>query len=69
MDFITKLPRTNKRHDSIMALVDKLTKETHFIPLKITHKETNITDMYMREIAQLHGITKMIVSDRDTKFT
>jgi hypothetical protein len=26
MDFITKFPRTNKKHDSIMVVVDKLTK-------------------------------------------
>ena len=26
MDFITKLPRTNKQHDSTMVVVDKLTK-------------------------------------------
>jgi hypothetical protein len=39
MDFITGLPRTNKKHDSIMVVVDKLTKVAHFIPLKTTHKE------------------------------
>ena len=33
MDFITKLPRTNKQHDSIMVVVDKLTKAAHFIQL------------------------------------
>jgi hypothetical protein len=48
MDFITKLPRTNKQHDSIMVVVDKLTKDAHFIPVKLTHKETNIVDVYMR---------------------
>jgi hypothetical protein len=42
---------------------------THFIPIKITHKEANIVDIYMREIAQLHGIPKTIVCDRDPKFT
>jgi hypothetical protein len=51
MDFITKLPRTNKQHDSIMVVVDKLTKAAHFIPVKLTHKETNIVDIYMREIS------------------
>jgi hypothetical protein len=50
MDFITKLPRINKQHDSIMVVVDKLTKATHFIPVKFTHKEANIVDVYMREI-------------------
>jgi hypothetical protein len=69
MDFITKLPRTNKQHDSIMVVVDKLTKAAHFIPVKLTHKETNVVDIYMREVARLHGIPKTIVSDRDPKFT
>jgi hypothetical protein len=50
MDFITKLPRKNKQHDSIMVVVDKLTKATHFIPVKLTHKTTKIVDIYMREI-------------------
>jgi hypothetical protein len=48
MDFITGLPRTNKQHDSIMVVVDKLTKAAHFIPLKTTHKATNVVDIYMR---------------------
>jgi hypothetical protein len=51
MDFITKLPKTNKQHDSIMVVVDKLTKSTHFILVKLTHKETNVADIYMKEIA------------------
>jgi hypothetical protein len=69
MDFITKLPRANKKHDSIMVVVDKLTKDVDFIPVKLTRKETNIVDIYMREIDQLHGIPKKILSDRDPKFT
>jgi hypothetical protein len=69
MDFITKLPRSSKQHDSIMVVVDKLTKAAHFVPVKSTYKETNIVDIYMREIAKLHGVPKTIVSDRDPKFT
>jgi hypothetical protein len=65
MDFITKLPRTNKQHDSIMVVVDKLTKGAHFILVKLTPKEANIVDVYMRDISRLHGIPKKIVSDRD----
>jgi hypothetical protein len=69
MGFVTKLPRTNKQHYSIMVVVDKLTKFAHFIPVKLTHKATNIVDVYMREIAKLHGIPKTIVSNKDPKFT
>jgi hypothetical protein len=42
IDFITKFPRTTRQHDSIMVVVDKLTKVAHFIPVKMTHKATNI---------------------------
>jgi hypothetical protein len=69
MDFITGLPRTSKQHDSIMVVVDKLTKAAHFIPLKTTQKTTDVVDIFLKEVARLHGIPKTIVSDRDPKFT
>jgi hypothetical protein len=46
-----------------MVVVDKLTKVAHFIPVKVTHKVANIVEIYMREIARLHGVPKEIVSD------
>jgi hypothetical protein len=69
MDFITGLPRMNKQHYSIMVVVEKLTKVVHFVPMKTTHTTANIAEIFMKEIARLHGIPKTIVSDRDTKFT
>jgi DNA-binding transcriptional regulator WhiA len=50
-------------------VVDKLTKATHFIPVKTTHKAKNIAVIYMKEVAKIHGVPKEIVSDRDPKFT
>jgi hypothetical protein len=69
MDFITRFPRIESKDDLIMVVVDKLTKASHFIPLKTTHKATNVVDIFMREIARLHGVPKTIVSDRDPRFT
>jgi len=69
MNFITGLPRISKKHDAIMVVVDKLTKAAHFIPMKTTHKETNVVDIYMREVVDFHGVPRTIVSDRDPKFT
>jgi hypothetical protein len=69
MDFITGLPRTNKQHDSIMLVVEKLTKVSHFVHVKTTHTTENIEEIFMKEISRLHGIPRTIVSDRDTKFT
>jgi hypothetical protein len=45
MDFIMGLPRTGKLHDSIMVVVDKLTKDDHFIPLKTTQKAVDVNDI------------------------
>jgi hypothetical protein len=61
IDFITKLPRTTRKHVSIMVVVDKLTKASHFVPIKMTHMTANIAEIYMREIVRLHGIPKTIV--------
>jgi hypothetical protein len=69
INFITKLPRTKRKHDSIMVVFDRLTKTTNFVSLKMTHTVANISENYMREIDRLHGIPKEIVSDRYTKFT
>jgi hypothetical protein len=67
--FYYRISRTSKQHDSIMVLVEKLTKSTHFISLKTTHKAADVVDIFLKEVACLHGIPKTIVSDRDPKFT
>ena len=69
MDFIIGLPMTWIQHDSIMVVVDKLTKATHFIPVKSTHKTNDIAKIFMKDIFILHGFPKEIVSDIDPKFT
>ena len=58
-----------RQHDSIMVVVDKLTKEAHFIPVNSTHKTDGIVEIFMKEIFKLHGFPKTIVSNKDTKFT
>ena len=51
-----------------MVVVDKLSKAAHFIPVKTTYKAANITDIFLKQIFCLHGIPKVIISDRDPKF-
>jgi hypothetical protein len=50
-------------------VVEKLTKDTHFVSMKTTHIAANVAEIFMKEIARLHGIPRKIISDRDTKFT
>ena len=69
MDFITGLPKSKKKNDSIFVVIDKLSNLAHFIPVKSTYKAMNIVDIFLKEIIILHWIPKVIISDRDVKFT
>ena len=69
MDFITDFPMTIRQHDSIMVVVEKLKKASHFIPVKSTYKSDAIAKIFMKEIFRLDGFPKAIIFDRDTKFT
>ena len=69
VDFITGFPRNYNRNDSIMVVVDKLSKAAHFILVKTTHKAGNIAEIFMKQNFHLHGIPKVIIFDRDPKFT
>jgi len=68
IDFITSLPRSKKQNESVMVVVDKLSKVVHFIPVKSTYKAVNIVDVLMKEVFRLHGIPRIIISDKDVKF-
>jgi hypothetical protein len=63
MDFIVGLPRTQKGHNSIWVIIDRLTKVAHFIPVKTTSKMHKIAELYIDNILKLHGAPKSIVSD------
>jgi hypothetical protein len=63
MDFIVGLPRTAKGFDSIWVIVDRLTKTTHFLPVKTYYPVITYAQIYVARILSLHGIPKTIVSD------
>ena len=60
---------TWRKHDSIIVLVDKLTKESHFILVNSTYKTDVIEKLFLKNIFKLDGFPKEIVSNRDPKFT
>ncbi|GJR54475.1 putative nucleotidyltransferase, ribonuclease H [Tanacetum coccineum] len=65
MDFITKLPRTTKKHDAIWVIVDRLTKSAHFIPIREKMPVHKLAKIYVNEIVARHGVPISIVLDRD----
>ncbi len=69
MDFVSGLPRTSRKHDEVWVVVDRLTKSTHFLPIRMTQSLENLAQLYIRRIVRLHGVPVSIVSDRDPRFT
>lgn len=52
-----------------MVVVDGFSKEGHFNLDKSTLKAINIGEIFLKEIFRLHGISKIVISNRDAKFT
>ncbi len=69
MDFVTGLPRTQNSHDTIWVIVDRLTKSTHFLLVRMDYSLERLARLYIYEIVRLHRVPVSIVSDRDPKFT
>jgi hypothetical protein len=46
-----------------MVVVDKLSKETHFIPIKSTFKAIDVVNVFIKEFFRLHGMPKTIIYD------
>ncbi|KAL0439603.1 UNVERIFIED_CONTAM: Transposon Ty3-G Gag-Pol polyprotein [Sesamum latifolium] len=68
MDFIEGLP-VSEGKDSIMVVVDRLTKYSHFLALKHPYTATSVAKVFFDHICKLHGLPVSIVSDRDRLFT
>jgi hypothetical protein len=64
MDFISGIPHSEKGHDSIWVIIDRLTKFAHFIPVGIDYRPHQYAQIYVNQIACLHGVPRTIISDR-----
>ena len=67
MDFVTGLPiSTNwKRdsYDSILVIVDRLTKMVHYEPVKITIDAPGLAEIIIDVVVHHHGLPDSIVTD------
>lgn len=62
MDFITWLPKS-MGFDTIMVIVDCLTKYVHLIPLSHAFTTKDVAATFIQNIFELHVFTKSIASN------
>ena len=69
MNFITDFVRKSREHDSIMVVMDRMTKVVHFIPVQSTYSYSDVAQVFIRDVVRFHGAPRNIVLKRDAKFT
>ena len=69
MDFVVGLSLIGRKHDSFWIVVDRLTKSSHFLPVRTSYSLDKLAELYIKEIVRLHEIPMSIISDRDLRFT
>jgi len=67
VDFITKLPLV-QGYNSILVVVDRLTKMVHFIPTTEKTSAKGLARLFRDNMWKLHGLPKSVISDRGPQF-
>jgi hypothetical protein len=63
------LPRSKKGNDAVWVIVDRLTKSTLFLLMRISDFIDKLARLYVNEVVQLHGVSVSVISDRDPHIT
>ena len=56
MYFIVGFPHTHKKNDSIWIIVDRLTRSSHFLPVKSIDLAEEYARLYLDKILSLHVV-------------
>eukprot|EP00923_Selenidium_pygospionis_P006980 GHVN01012050.1.p2 GENE.GHVN01012050.1~~GHVN01012050.1.p2 ORF type:complete len:154 (+),score=15.90 GHVN01012050.1:1977-2438(+) len=63
------LPLTASGCDSIMTVIDRLSKMAHFVPTKKTVKAPEVARLFFDNIVRIHKMPESIISGRHPEFT
>src|SRR3979490_1201062 len=67
VDFIVELPEAHG-HNTVMNVVDSVSKRAHFLPTNTTITALGAARLYLAHVWKLHGLPKQVVSDRGPQF-
>ena len=72
MDFVTGLPVLTDwkgdSYDSILVIVDRLTKMVHYEPVKVTIDAPGLAEVIINVVVRHHGLPDSIVTHRGSLF-
>jgi hypothetical protein len=68
-DFMFESPETHAANTGVAVVVDKFSKQAHFLPLKPGFSAQDLAYVCIQEIFRHHGLSSKIISDRDARFT
>jgi transposase InsO family protein len=57
-----------RKFDSIWMITNRLTKSARFIPINTKYRAEKYAQIYIAHVLCLHGVLKMIISDRGSQF-
>src|SRR5256714_11649183 len=66
--FCHSFAKTQRKHDAIWVIVDRLTKSAHFISIRWGISLDQLAVEYVNEVVRLHKVPLSIVSNRDPQF-
>ena len=58
----------SSRHDTVMTVVDSISKRVHFVPTHIMVTVEGVAKLFLHHVWKLHGLPKHVVSDRGPQF-
>jgi hypothetical protein len=67
IDYLTHLHVSNG-FDSALIVADHLTRMAHFLSCTKNITAEEFADLFLQVVHRLHGLLRVLVSDRDPKF-
>jgi len=67
VDFVMELPLSSG-HDTVMTVVDSVSKWMHFIPTHMTVTVEEVARLFLHQVWKLHSLSKCVVLDHGSQF-
>ncbi len=69
MDFVGPFPSSKEGNTAVMVVVERLSRYVFFVPCRTTSSAKDVWHLLNSHVIAHTGIPRVIVSDRDTRFT